>query len=76
MIRPIEETDSEFASLIAWCVGQRDAYPRIEVQGRFVWRVYGLNREVINTDFIIPGRNALCFCGSGKKFKKCCGRMG
>ena len=20
------------------------------------------------------GRNDLCFCGSGKKYKKCCGR--
>ncbi|MBC8460331.1 MAG: SEC-C domain-containing protein [Deltaproteobacteria bacterium] len=20
----------------------------------------------------LPGRNALCLCGSGKKFKKCC----
>ncbi|MCF1613211.1 SEC-C domain-containing protein, partial [Serratia marcescens] len=21
-----------------------------------------------------PGRNAMCPCGSGKKYKKCCGR--
>lgn len=21
---------------------------------------------------VIPGRNDPCFCGSGKKFKKCC----
>ncbi|VAW58616.1 UPF0225 protein YchJ [hydrothermal vent metagenome] len=21
----------------------------------------------------VPGRNAPCYCGSGKKFKKCCG---
>ncbi|WP_442888161.1 SEC-C metal-binding domain-containing protein, partial [Accumulibacter sp.] len=23
-----------------------------------------------------PGRNALCPCGSGRKFKLCCGRAG
>ncbi len=22
-----------------------------------------------------PGRNSACTCGSGKKFKQCCGRM-
>lgn len=22
----------------------------------------------------LPGRNEVCFCGSGKKFKKCCGK--
>ncbi len=21
-----------------------------------------------------PGRNAMCLCGSGKKYKKCCGQ--
>ena len=22
----------------------------------------------------VPGRNDACWCGSGKKYKKCCGR--
>lgn len=26
------------------------------------------------TDIVKVGRNDLCSCGSGKKFKKCCGR--
>lgn len=26
----------------------------------------------LNPEYITLGRNALCFCGSGKKFKKCC----
>jgi Mlc titration factor MtfA (ptsG expression regulator) len=25
------------------------------------------------SNFDLPGRNALCFCGSGKKYKRCCG---
>lgn len=25
---------------------------------------------------VIPGRNEPCFCGSGKKYKKCCGARG
>ena len=73
IIRPIEESDPEFASLISWCVGRRAAYPRIEIEGGTVWRVYGRTREeMTETDFIVPGRNGPCFCGSGKKFKKCC----
>jgi uncharacterized protein YecA (UPF0149 family) len=23
---------------------------------------------------VVPGRNDLCDCGSGKKYKKCCGK--
>jgi uncharacterized protein YchJ len=74
MVRPVEETDPEFASLVAWCVGWRDLFPRIEIAQGSVRRVYGSwqSEEITETDFKIPGRNEPCFCGSGKKFKKCC----
>lgn len=29
-------------------------------------------RRIVNPDYQKLGRNDLCFCGSGKKFKKCC----
>lgn len=36
------------------------------------WRY--LDGEVSQSDELaIPGRNALCFCGGNKKFKRCCG---
>lgn len=31
--------------------------------------------ETLNTGNNKPGRNELCFCGSGKKYKKCCGAV-
>ena len=30
--------------------------------------------DVSNIDFTNVGRNDLCPCGSGKKYKQCCGR--
>ncbi|MBU3181702.1 SEC-C domain-containing protein [Clostridium psychrophilum] len=32
-----------------------------------------LNSEYNNTSTPKIGRNDLCICGSGKKYKKCCG---
>jgi hypothetical protein len=29
-------------------------------------------RRVLNAEYVRGGRNELCFCGSGKKFKCCC----
>lgn len=31
--------------------------------------------EAATSDGLSPGRNAACVCGSGKKFKRCCGAM-
>jgi uncharacterized protein len=39
---------------------------------RLYWLQYPPKREPIRADFT-PGRNELCFCGSGKKYKKCHG---
>ena len=43
-----------------------------------LWRLKGytlneLNSEHNNTSTPKIGRNDLCTCGSGKKYKKCCG---
>jgi len=31
-----------------------------------------VNGKIINNSNFQPGRNSFCYCGSGKKFKKCC----
>jgi uncharacterized protein len=40
---------------------------------RDTWRQLGPRVETVRVSKP-PGRNDLCHCGSGKKFKKCCGR--
>jgi len=37
-----------------------------------IQRAYKDSKTVVNTDKV--GRNDLCTCGSGKKYKKCCGK--
>ena len=54
---------------------------RVEAFGEAIWAVYDLRQlwkslgprqyTVIKGD--VPGRNDPCSCGSGKKYKKCCG---
>lgn len=39
---------------------------------REVWRQFGPRVETVHR-VETPGRNDLCSCGSGKKYKKCCG---
>ena len=54
---------------------------RIEVLGEAIWAVYDLRRlwksmgprQVTIVKGDTPGRNDPCPCGSGKKYKKCCG---
>ncbi len=48
----------------------RHSFPRMEelaLQLRRQWA-----REYAQTGLKLPGRNDLCFCGSGRKFKACC----
>ena len=54
---------------------------RLNAFGEAIWAVYVL-RELWKTigprvetvrAVVTPGRNDVCSCGSGKKFKKCCG---
>ena len=54
---------------------------RLNAYGEALWAVYDLREiwrnigprvaQVIKT--ATPGRNDACSCGSGKKYKKCCG---
>jgi uncharacterized protein len=39
---------------------------------REIWRQFGPRVETVHR-VATPGRNDLCSCGSGKKYKKCCG---
>ena len=41
---------------------------------REMWRSLGPRIETVHKA-ATPGRNAPCFCGSGKKYKKCCGLL-
>ena len=68
-VRPLEETDPELAAELIEIANGR--HPTIQ-------RLY-----VGDDVYIVPkpmkaqakvGRNDPCICGSGKKFKKCCGR--
>ena len=73
-ILPLEETDPELADLLKEVVKINSQYPRhqgpikIESDGK----VYYKGRCVDNLEKV--GRNDMCPCGSGKKFKKCCNK--
>ena len=54
---------------------------RLNAFGEAIWAIYDL-RELWKTmgpkietvrAAVVPGRNDTCLCGSGKKYKKCCG---
>jgi uncharacterized protein YecA (UPF0149 family) len=75
---PLEERDPELARKIAWFIENRDEIAKrkgfesvwvtptgVEYVGRLVQEVPKNQAKV--------GRNDPCTCGSGKKFKKCCG---
>jgi len=70
--QPVEEIDSEFATLIKSVVDKRYSYPKIVIKDTQVFKDFGNIRTEIAGD-PTPGRNDPCICGSGKKFKKCCG---
>jgi len=79
----LTEDDTDEATLSAF---GEDGPPsvsenRLNTYGEALWAVYDLReiwrnigarvQQVIKGD--VPGRNDPCSCGSGKKFKKCCG---
>lgn len=46
-------------------------------QGMYPFQMFTLETKISQrqrTDIQIVGRNSSCSCGSGKKFKKCCGK--
>ena len=62
-VRPLEETDSELDGLLKWFCNDKISK---------VKRVNCKVPVIATTDKV--GRNDPCTCGSGKKYKKCCGK--
>ena len=67
---------------VSSCAGPASvSQERVDALGEAIWAVYDLHQlwhslgprqePVQRAD--TPGRNDPCSCGSGKKFKKCCG---
>ena len=42
---------------------------------RSIRKMFGIRLQPVVRDFPKIGRNSQCICGSGKKFKKCCGAI-
>lgn len=58
--------------------GEPDALlvPLSQVLGRQLWNAFPLPQNHFRPRPLArPGRNDLCFCGSGRKFKHCCARL-
>lgn len=68
----LEETDPELAGLFQQ-IATGKLLARVEGD-RVFKKLYPTDKQGI--EVVAPlniGRNDPCFCGSGKKFKKCCG---
>ena len=71
-IKLVEEADPEFAALILKVINRE--LP-VKIKGNMIYRptdnspMQTMRMEALN----MPGRNDPCICGSGKKYKKCCG---
>jgi uncharacterized protein YecA (UPF0149 family) len=74
MISSIDEVDPEFCDLIKMVISRRNYYPKPIIVGTRVLINFGQTYTEISGSDILPGRNDPCFCGSNKKFKKCCGK--
>jgi hypothetical protein len=77
-VRPLEEIDPETGQLFMdVCNGRLNAF----VLDTRVFRTTGPGKQkdvrdrIVEEIFYTPGRNDPCSCGSGKKWKKCCGRI-
>jgi uncharacterized protein YchJ len=60
-INILENTNKELSELLKWFVNI--PVPQRKLLGKVIY--------YMQAD--LPGRNDICFCGSGKKYKKCCG---
>ena len=62
-VEPIEKTDPEFAENLKWYCNDK------------ISKTKRVNDKVpVIAESAKVKRNGPCTCGSGKKFKKCCGR--
>ena len=70
---PLEQTDPELAEHLRLIANrQHPVVKTLAVEDRAVLFVKHDGSRVIKRRRM-PGRNDPCHCGSGKKFKKCCG---
>lgn len=64
-----------YTNVSHYCQAWRMLFEHIEpVKAEITTRARNLRNAVVNGQFGRTGRNQPCPCGSGKKFKKCCGR--
>jgi preprotein translocase subunit SecA len=63
-ILPIEQSDPELSDLLLWYYNSGIRNKNINLDS------IPINVPIIKEKEI--GRNDLCVCGSGKKYKKCC----
>jgi uncharacterized protein YecA (UPF0149 family) len=70
-ILPIEEIDPEFATLIKQVANKE--LPAIVFNDKVFKTINGKVVNEIVDNILKIGRNELCPCNSGRKYKKCCG---
>lgn len=79
-VLPVEQVDKEFSDLIKRVMlpsYNRNSIPAV-IHGGHVYRRIpsgNIGAEVFTDEEKELGRNSPCICGSGKKYKKCCGRI-
>lgn len=69
-IKPLEETDSEIANYFKACI-KTGTKLYIDSNAIYINKGLGFQQWAIGEK---QERNDPCNCGSGKKYKKCCGR--
>lgn len=70
MIYPIEQTDPKIAAFFLKCIREKVAL-HLDSDRIFINKGFGFQQWAIPEK---QERNDPCDCGSGKKYKKCCGR--
>ena len=65
----LEDSNPDLAQLFIDMASGKKPYGITKVKGLHFERP---GRQIIKNK--VPGRNDPCICGSGKKYKKCCGK--
>ena len=70
---PLEQSDPELAEHLRLIANQQHPAVKTLVFERNARMYIGHDGSRVVKRTPLPGRNDPCCCGSGKKFKKCCG---
>ncbi|MHC4332489.1 MAG: SEC-C metal-binding domain-containing protein [Planctomycetota bacterium] len=71
---PLEESDPELAEHLRLIANrEHTAVQGVACQGNSLVITKNDGQQVFRK-IKLPGRNDPCYCDSGRKFKKCCGR--